>query len=60
MGQAYKIDRLNMVTHKWQKKKVMKSLRCRYIAKSQVVNCKGQRFFYGEEFPETFTHNFIP
>lgn len=42
MGQAYKIDRLNMVTHKWQKKKMMKSLRCRYIAKSQVVNCNAQ------------------
>lgn len=42
MGQAYKIDRLNLITYKGQKKKVVKSLRCRYMAKSQVVNCNAQ------------------
>ncbi len=42
MGQAYKIDRLNSITYKGKKKKVVKSLRCRYMAKSQVVNCNAQ------------------
>lgn len=42
MGQAYKIDRLNLITYKGRKKKVVKSLRCRYMAKSQVVNCNAQ------------------
>lgn len=42
MGQAYKIDRLNLISHKRQKKKVVKSLRCRYLAKSHVVNCSAQ------------------
>lgn len=42
MGQAYKIDRLHLITYKGKKKKVMRSLRCRYMAKSQVVNCNAQ------------------
>ena len=42
MGQAYKIDRLNLITYKGRKKKVVKSLRCRYMAKSKVVNCNAQ------------------
>lgn len=42
MGQAYRIDRLSLISHKWQKKKVVKSLRCRYLAKSHVVNCSAQ------------------
>ena len=42
MGQAYRIDRLRIITYKGQKKKEMKSLRCRYMAKSQVVNCNAQ------------------
>lgn len=42
MGQAYKVDRLNLITYKGQRKKVVKSLRCRYMAKSQVVNCNAQ------------------
>ncbi len=42
MGQAYKIDRLHLITYKGKKKKVVKSLRCRYMAKSQVVNCNAQ------------------
>ena len=42
MGQAYRIDRLNLITYKGQKKKSINSLRCRYIAKSHVVNCEAQ------------------
>lgn len=42
MGQAYRIDRLNLITYKGHKKGVVKSLRCRYIAKSHVVNCSAQ------------------
>lgn len=42
MGQAYKIDRINLITYKGQKKKNVKSLRCRYMAKSQIVNCIAQ------------------
>ena len=42
MNQAYRIDRLNLITYKGQKKKIMQSLCCRYIAKSQVVNCTAQ------------------
>ena len=42
MGQAYRIDRLRIITYKGQKKKEMKSLRCRYMAKSLVVNCNAQ------------------
>ncbi len=42
MSQEYRIDRLNLVSHKWQKKKELSDLRCRYLAKSVVVNCKAQ------------------
>lgn len=42
MGQAYEIDRLHLITYKGKKKKVMQSLYCRYMAKSQVVNCNAQ------------------
>lgn len=42
MGQKYKIDRLNLITFKGQKKKMVKSLRCRYMAKSHVVKCNAQ------------------
>ena len=42
MGLAYRIDRLRIITYKGQKKKEMKSLRCRYMAKSLVVNCNAQ------------------
>ena len=42
MGQAYRIDRLRIITYKGQKKKEMKSLRCHYMAKSLVVNCNAQ------------------
>lgn len=42
MGQQYKIDRITLFTskriRKIQKKKVMKSCRCRYLAKSHFVN----------------------
>lgn len=48
MGQAYKIDRLNLITYKGQKRKTIKSLYCRYMAKSQAVKCnaKSQVFIY--------------
>ena len=42
MGQAYRIDRLNLITYKGKRKKIVKSLRCRYMAKSQVINCNAQ------------------
>ena len=43
-----KIDRINLITYKCQKKKVLKSVRCRYLAKSHVVNCtaKNQNLIY--------------
>lgn len=40
--QAYKIDRINLITYKNQRKKVVKPLRCRYLAKSHIVNCNAQ------------------
>lgn len=40
--QAYKIDRINLVTYKCRKKKIVKSVRCRYLAKSHIVNCNAQ------------------
>ena len=40
--QAYKIDRINLITYKCQKKKILKSVRCRYLAKSHIVNCNAQ------------------
>lgn len=44
----YKIDRINLITYKCQKKKILKSVRCRYLAKSHIVNCnaKNQNFIY--------------
>lgn len=42
MGQKYKIDRLNLITYKGQKRKAIRSLRCRYMAKSHVVKCNAQ------------------
>jgi len=42
MGQAYKIDKPSLITYKGQKKKAVNSLHCRYIAKSQVINCTAQ------------------
>lgn len=40
--QAYKIDRINLITYKCQKKKIVKSVRCHYLAKSHIVNCNAQ------------------
>lgn len=40
--QAYKIDRINLITDKCQKKMV-KSVRCRYLAKSHIINCNAQK-----------------
>lgn len=44
----YKVDRINLITYKYQKKKVLRSVRCRYLAKSHVVNCTAinQSFVY--------------
>ena len=33
MGQAYKIDRVNLITYNGQKRKILRSMRCRYLAK---------------------------
>lgn len=46
MGQAYRIDRINLITYPGKKKKILQSCRCRYLAKSHIVNCsaKGQTF----------------
>lgn len=48
MGQKYRIDRLKLITYKCKPKKVVKGLRCRYLAKSQLVKCnaKNQKFDY--------------
>ena len=40
--QKYKIDRTNLITYKHQKPKKVKSVRCRYLAKSHIVNCTAQ------------------
>lgn len=42
MSSLYKIDRLRLITYKGQKQKVIKDLRCRYLAKSQFVKCNAQ------------------
>ena len=46
MGQAYRIDRINLITYPGNRKKILQSCRCRYLAKSHIVNCsaKGQTF----------------
>lgn len=46
MGQAYRIDRINLITYPGKRKKILQSCRCRYLAKSRIVNCsaKGQTF----------------
>ena len=46
--QKYKIDRTNLITYKHQKTKKVKSARCRYLAKSHIVNCdaQNQSFIY--------------
>lgn len=46
--QAYIIDRIKLITYKNQKKKIVNSIRCRYLAKSHFVKCnaKNQSFVY--------------
>ena len=46
MKQAYRIDRINLITYRNREKKILKSCRCRYLAKSHVVKCsaKGEVF----------------
>jgi len=48
MSNHYRIDRLHIITYKNQKKKALKDLRCRYLAKSQFVKCnaQGKKFYY--------------
>lgn len=43
MSKAYRIDRIIMITHKWQRKKRLNSICNRYLAKSQVANCSAER-----------------
>lgn len=42
MGKIYKIDRICLITYKNQQKKTLHDLRCRYLAKSQMVKCNAQ------------------
>lgn len=55
--QAYKIDRINLITYKCQKKKIVKSVRCRYLAKSNIINCNAQNqsFIYANFRGAIFT-----
>lgn len=55
--QAYKIDRINLITYKCQKKKIVKSVRCRYLAKSHIINCNAQNqsFIYANFRGAIFT-----
>lgn len=46
MSKPYRVDRLNIVTHKWQRKKHLKPLSCRYLAKSQVVKCSADNISF--------------
>ena len=46
MGQVYKIDRVNLITYNGQKRKILRSMRCRYLAKSQVIRCNGRSQIY--------------
>ena len=48
MGQTYRIDRLHIITYRCKPKKIVKEARCRYLAKSQIVNgnAKGKCFDY--------------
>lgn len=42
MGQTYKMDRLRLITYKGQKRKTLRALHCRYMAKSHIVNCDAE------------------
>lgn len=48
MGQDYRIDRLHIVSYNGQRKKEIREVRCRYLAKSHLINCaaNGKRFDY--------------
>ena len=66
MGQTYRIDRLHIITYKCKPKKIVKEARCRYLAKSQIVNgnAKGKRFDYlnfrGSHFKKVdFSHAIV-
>lgn len=40
---VHKINRIKLITYKCQRKKVLKSVYCRYLAKSHVVNCNAEK-----------------
>ena len=42
MSTSYRIDRLHLITYRNQRKKVVNDIRCRYLAKSQFINCNAQ------------------
>lgn len=42
MSTSYRIDQLHLITYKNQRKKVIRDIRYRYLAKSQIVNCNAQ------------------
>jgi len=48
MSTSYRIDRLHLITYRNQRKKVISDIRCRYLAKSQIINCnaKNKKFTY--------------
>lgn len=46
MEQTYIIDRVNIITYKGQRKKKIRSIHNRYIAKSKIVNCDGSMGHY--------------
>lgn len=46
MKQEYTIDRLNLISYNGTKKKELFDLRCRYLAKSVIVNSKAQNRNY--------------
>lgn len=42
MSTPYRIDQLHLITYRNQKKKVVRDIRCRYLAKSKIINCNAQ------------------
>ena len=42
MNQAYEIDRLYIISRRWHKRKFY-SMRNRYLAKSEIINCKAEK-----------------
>jgi len=42
-NKKYRVDRLKLISYKCQKKKNIKDMTCRYLAKSQIIKCNAQR-----------------